>query len=408
MVSPFVERTTSCSGFDFVRAHFQCEENPFSERNPDGYVNLGSAQNHLHTEDLQQRLATAPSQPSDMKYQPFTGKPATKDAVAEFLSTWSARPISSDDLVLGNGLISLLEALAFALLNEEDHVLVPTPVFPALITALSLRTRGRVARVPTYSDNSFRLTPDTIERAIIEHRANGNRVRAILLCSPGNPVGQVFNADELSSFLKIAESHDCVLIVDEVYAASCFEPVDFSSALMLGSDRIFVLGGISKDFGLAGHAAGWLHGLDSDVMTAVRKQSHFFRLPTPVQTLMEHILEPTWRQFFAIKNRIRLTTAFQSCAKRFHVMDVSVTDCQAGLCLWFDLRNRLAAPDIESELSLYRYMLDEHRVHISPGTAFHCVEPGFYRICFSQRSDVLTEGLNRISNALSGIKAETI
>ncbi|MGF1581327.1 MAG: pyridoxal phosphate-dependent aminotransferase [Gemmataceae bacterium] len=403
MLSQFTQKITSCQPkFDFVKAHFQCEQNAYSRLNPNGYVNFGSAQNHLPREDLNRKLQAASLCSEDTKYQPFSGKQDTKEIVAAFLSRMSEHTVSPTNVVLGNGVISLLEALAFAILDEDDSVLVPTPVFPALVTALTFRTKANVSFLNTQPDD-FLVTTEMVRQAIEQHQARGKRLKAILLCSPGNPVGQVFTQSELREIISLAEAANCALIIDEIYAQSCFNGVDFQSALAFDSDNVFVLGGLSKDFGLAGHAVAWLHGLHQQVMIAVNKQAHFYRLPAPVQTLTKSLLDGVWCSEFTRKNRSNLSTTFEVCRERFERMKVPVVPSWAGLCVWFDLRNYLSSPTFDGELNLYQYMLEQHRVHISPGNGFHCTTPGFYRICFTQTTDVLLEGLDRMENALRSL-----
>lgn len=401
-MSPPISSPTrnAASSFDFVAAHFACERNLYSERNPDGYVNFGSAQNFINNDLTQKRLKPLTWSDEDTHYQPFTGTDACKAAIARYLEDLSGTRVVEADVVVGNGIISLLEALTRALLKPDAKVLLPTPVFPGLVKAIALRTQTEVAFLHTEPRDEFRVTPSAVQRAMEEHAADGEQIGAILLCSPGNPVGQSFTSEEIADFLEIAERNDCALIVDEVYATSCFTGQTLQSAVSLGSQRVFVLGGLSKDFGLAGHATGWLHGLDADVMTAVAGQSHFFRLPAPLQRVIETMLERDWREDFITENRAKLTRKYESTKSAFEETGISVTPAEAGLCLWLDLRAHLTTQDKPGELSLYRHLLEKHRVHISPGTGFHCPLPGFFRMCFSQDDGTLAEGLQRIHKSL--------
>ena len=132
-------------------------------------------------------------------------------------------------------------------------------------------------------------------------------IKAVLLCSPGNPIGQVFSAEQIQSFIEIAEEFHVALIVDEIYASSCFDGVDFVSALRWQSENLIVIGGLSKDFGLAGYTTAWACSTNGYIMQAMRKQSHFFRLSAPIQRAIESFLDPTWRVPFLRAGRSALT-----------------------------------------------------------------------------------------------------
>ena len=402
MTSQFTKKISqSKPGFDFVAAHFQCETNRYSTDNPDGFVNLGSAQNYLHSELLGDRLAFVEGHPDDAHYQAFNGTEDCRVSIANYLSSQSGIQVSQDTVVVSNGIISILEALTIALLNEGDSVLIPTPVFPGLIAATSLRVKSKVELMETTAENGFRLTPAALETELNRLRQNGKRVRAILICSPGNPVGHVFTSDELEEFLEVAEMFDCALIVDEVYAGSVFDGDEFVSATSLESGSVFVLGGLSKDYGLAGHATGWLQSTNEKVVKAVAKQSHFFRLPAPIQRIVSAILHPAWREDYLFVHRQKLKEAEQIAREELANAGVPAAASQAGLCLWVDLSAFIDLDNPSAEMELYEELLSEHRIHISPGSGFKSTSRGYFRLCFSQPPEILREGIKRLTAGLN-------
>ena len=389
------------AGFDFVAAHFKCEENRFDKDNPQGYVNFGSAQNFLHHEELQSRLDKSLWEESDSRYQSFRGTSECRNSIATYLESLAGTPIDKDHIVVGNGIISLLEALSIALLDEGDTVLVPTPVFPGLVAALRLRTKARISHLPLDPAEDFRLSPTDLDAAITREVSQGKPVKCVLLCSPGNPVGQVFSDKEIAAFIEITREHNCALIIDEVYASSCFEGTTFHSALSDQAKHVFVLGGLSKDFGLAGYATGWVHGTHERVMKAVKSQAHFYRLPTLVQRCIQSILAPEWRLGFTAINRRLLSRQYEESRDFFTSQGIDVVPAEAGLCLWLDLGNYLSSHDSIGQMQLYEELLETFRVHISPGSSFYCNLPNYFRICFSQDTHTLREGLRRIENGLN-------
>lgn len=401
MTSQFTQSLAQAKpGFDFVAAHFQCEENRYSQFNPNGFVNLGSAQNALHAEMLGERLALSQCYAEDTHYQAFSGTVDCRDAIADYMQSQTDVPVSPSSIVVGNGIISVLEALTIALLNEGESVLIPTPVFPGLVAATSLRVNSKVELMDSRAEDGFRITPEAIEAHLHQLRFEGKNVRAILLCSPGNPVGQVFSKRDLQNFLDVAESFDCELIVDEVYAGSVFDGNEFTSAVSLQSEHVHVLGGLSKDFGLAGYATGWLQTTNQDVVAAVAKQAHFFRLPAPIQRILSSILDPSWRIEYLQLHQKKLTQTEVFARTELDAAGIKSIKAQAGLCLWVDLRDYLTAETVDAELELYQRLLNQHRVHISPGSGFKTSSPGYFRLCFSQPHEVLQEGLKRLISGL--------
>ena len=143
------------------------------------------------------------------------------------------------------------------------------------------------------------------------------------------------------------------------------------------------------------------------MLKALKKQSHYFRLPAPVQQATEVILDPDWRTGFIAANRANLTQAYADTADQLEQIGVKFTTAQSGLVLWLDLRDHLKTDAQAGQFELYQFLLNDHRVHISPGSGFHFTKPGYFRICFSQNKNTLQEGLQRIQQGLRQFRNET-
>ena len=75
--------------------------------------------------------------------------------------------------------------------------------------------------------------------------------------------------------------------------------------------------------------------------------------------------------------------------------------------MWLDLRGELRTATAGGELELYRFLLEEHRVHVSPGSGFHLREHGYFRLCFTQPEATLQEGLQRLVAGLTAFRSKT-
>ena len=193
MFSEFTKRLLkSSNGFDFVAAHFACEKDKFSASNPNGFVNFGSAQNYLGKTEIESRLRSLDWNLADTPYRDFAGTESSRTAVANYLQEISGQSVDANHIVIGNGLISVLEAIGIAILDAGDHVLVTTPVFPGLITALTFRTQANFMSLETSADQQFQLSPFVLREKLEFEFQQDRPVKAVLLCSPGNPIGQVF------------------------------------------------------------------------------------------------------------------------------------------------------------------------------------------------------------------------
>ena len=114
-----------------AEAHFHCMEDPFTGHNPDGYINLGTAEHVLFCQEIHAFLKNAPfAEPEDFQYQCLHGKPETRESVASWLTQKAGRRLDPEKVVLASGTTAILEALGFALCDPGDFVLIPSPCYP--------------------------------------------------------------------------------------------------------------------------------------------------------------------------------------------------------------------------------------------------------------------------------------
>lgn len=391
-----------------VTAHFEAAVDPYHPRsNPNGYVNLGTAQNHL-VWDLLKPIVRAPRPltASDVCYHPLHGMAALRTAVAEFLGRIHRASVDPEDLVMVAGASAALDILAYALCEPGDGIVVPTPYYNGLEVDFGGRAGARIIPAGLSSGDGFALRVDALEAAVRDARRDGVRVRAVALISPNNPTGRVYPMELLTEVAAFAGRHGLALVVDEIYACSVFGKHDFHSALTLPADilppdQIHTVWGFAKDFGLSGLKVGVLHTRHQGVRAAARELAYLAPVSTDTQVLLRDLLvDPPLADGFVAENRQRLSGSYLTASALLRSEGVPRLAADAGLFVWIDLRQWLPEPTFEAEHALWRIIFDQGRVNISPGRVFQCAEPGWFRLCHTVGESTLREGVARIGAAL--------
>jgi aspartate/methionine/tyrosine aminotransferase len=391
-----------------VVAHFEAVADPYHpQRNPNGYVNLGTAQNHLLWDLLEPILcAPRPMVASDVHYHPLYGMAALREAVAQFLGRMHDTAINPDDLVVVSGVSVALDILAYSLCEPGDGIAVPVPYYNGLDADYTGRADCRVIPVRSSSADGFALHVDALEAAVREAHKEGVRVRAVTLVTPNNPLGTVCSAETLAEVARFASRHDLALITDEIYACSVFGDAQFSSSLTIPSgvlppEQVYTTWGFGKDFALSGLRVGVLHTRNPEVRVAARELAYLATVSTDTQALLCRLLsDPEWTDTLLAENRNRLAESYQITSELLGGEGIPHIDAQAGLFVWIDLRQWLAEPTAEAEHALWQTIFKKGGVSISPGTVFHCEEPGWFRLCYAVGETDLREGIRRIGEAL--------
>lgn len=114
-----------------------------------------------------------------------------------------------------NGVGTLVEVVTWALCDEGDGILLPSPYYAGYESDITVRQRARIVSCPLSPDDNFTLTPSHLDDALARAQADGVRVRALILCSPHNPLGRVFPERELQSILAWLRAHPDVHLISD-------------------------------------------------------------------------------------------------------------------------------------------------------------------------------------------------
>jgi len=164
------------------------------------------------------------------------------DLEAEF---GQSLPILITSGVSGGILLSLM-----ALLNPGDEVLLGDPYF--VIYKHAVRLIGGVpVLVDTYPD--FRFPVDRFEEAITP------KTKILVVCSPNNPTGVVLSDDELKQAADLAERHNLILVLDEIYNQLTYDG-PCPAGMKYAPHRTLLLRGFSKSYGMTGWRLGYAAG----------------------------------------------------------------------------------------------------------------------------------------------------
>eukprot|EP00850_Spirogloea_muscicola_P014781 SM000108S14225 [mRNA] locus=s108:371287:374028:+ [translate_table: standard] len=378
-----------------------------AESNPDGCIQLGIADNKVSLDLIESRLlgpssasawaagegcmnlAEMASYPTDS----FGGTAIFRKALASLLMTVAEDrfDVDPEHIVAASGASAILEVLAFILgPSPTDAFLVPAPYY----TGFDLDVAGRpgVKLVPAFlqSADGFCITQQSLEEAYRTARLNGSTVKAIAVTSPANPIGRVLTADELQTLLDFAEDRGLHIISDEIYAGSCFGKPSFTSAAELvppehpHAQHVHIVYGLSKDLGLPGFRVGVLYSRNKEVLARAAKMTRFCAVSSPCQALLAPLLQDQtfWNDYLKEYHQ-RLLARYQIVVEALNKLGVGYVEANAGFFVFVYLRPFLVTSDQAGEEAFFERLLYDLGLFLNPGGAWHCNEPGWFRLCFA-------------------------
>ena len=272
---------------------------------------------------------------------------------------------------------------------------------------LSWRTGVRIIPVECNSSNNFQVTKQALESAYLNAQETGIKIKGLILANPSNPLGTSLDRETLHTLMNFINDKQIHLVCDEIYAATVFaEPGFISVAEMIqemdhvNRDLIHIVYSLSKDMGLPGFRVGVVYSYNDAVVTCARRMSSFGLVSSQTQSFLAAMLSD---QIF-VDNFLKEVS--KRVAKRHLIfteglkeMGVSCLTSNAGLFVLMDLRQMLKDQTFESEMSLWRIIINKVKINISPGSSFHCSEPGWFRVCFANMDeDTLQTALQRMKH----------
>ncbi|KAE8694323.1 1-aminocyclopropane-1-carboxylate synthase [Hibiscus syriacus] len=403
--------------FDGWKAY---EANPFHPVDrPDGVIQMGLAENQLCFDFIEKWLMEHPEASlctaegvnkfkEAALFQDYHGLPEFRQAVAKFMGKVRGDRVKFDPnrIVMSGGANGAHEMVAFCLADPGEAFLIPTPYYPGFDRDLRWRTGVELVPVVCESANDFKITIDALEAAYEKAQEANLRVKGLLITNPSNPLGTFMDKDTLKNIISFINKKNIHLIGDEIYAATVFTEPEFVSISEIieqvecNRDLIHIVYSLSKDMGFPGFRIGIVYSYNDAVMNCARKMSSFGLVSSQTQHLIASMLsDDEFVDDFVDEMKQRLLKRHKYFTWRLEQVGIGSLKSNAGLFIWMDLRKLLKEKTFEAEMELWRVIINDVKLNVSPGSSFHCYEPGWFRVCFANMDDNSMEvALSRIRN----------
>ena len=216
-------------------------------------INMSVGEPDFNTPDA---IKTAAKQAIDdnwSRYSPVPGYLDLREAICEKLRCENGLEYTPAQIVVGNGAKQAVCNTLLALINPGDEVIIPAPYwvsYPDMV----LLADGKPVFVSAPIEQDFKMTPAQLDAAITP------RTRALILCSPSNPTGAVYSAEEMEGLAEVLRRYpDIVVIADEIYEHINYVGAHASIAACPGmKDRCAVINGVSKAYAMTGWRIGFV------------------------------------------------------------------------------------------------------------------------------------------------------
>ncbi|MBN1327476.1 MAG: PatB family C-S lyase [Candidatus Cloacimonetes bacterium] len=283
-----------------------------------------------------------------------------------------------------------------AIISSGDRVLIQTPVYDPFFQAVQDNGGELVVSPLKLVNNHYEIDFTDLEIKL------ANDVKVMLFCSPHNPVGRVWNLQELSRICELCVKNDVLLIADEIHSDLIFEPYRHIPAATISEEikqRIIVLNAPSKTFNIAGLTTSYAVIPSEEIRRKVNEmiEKNHLILGNIFGNLA---LQTAYQQGAQWLDQLLIYLQNNYCFLRDYITReipaVRVIRMEGTYLAWLDFREfGLNDSDLE------KLLVDKAKIGLTPGIQYGQNGSGFMRLNFGCPRNILEQTLIRMKHALS-------
>ena len=333
---------------------------------------------------------------------PIYGYTQYPDSLYDSIIQWLQRrhnwTIQRDWIVMSPGVVPSLNAAVMAYTKPGDGVIVQPPVYFPFFSAAKQTDRKLVQNPLRLEGNRYVIDFDHLEQC-------AKNARLLLLCSPHNPVGRVWEEAELTQLLSIARKHDLFIFSDEIHADLIYSGSQHVSLASIAKQDEHIITAVtpSKTFNIPGLNLSSLIIPNPDARAAINtifEQMHV-SASNPFSIVA---FEAAYRhgEDWLKELLVYLNQTQDHVAKylKQHLPEIQLIKAEGTYLLWLDCR-KLGMNNTQ----LQQFFIEQAAIGLSPGTLFGADEgKGFMRLNIGAPLQTVLTALNRIKHARDNLQ----
>ena len=366
-------------------------------------IGFGAGEPDFPTPDYIVKAATdAASKPANHRYTPTPGLPELRDAIVAKTLRDSNYVITADQVLVTNGGKQAVYESFASIIDPGDEVILPAPYWTTYPECIKLA--GGVS-VEVFADETqnYLVTVEQLEAA------RTPKTKALLFCSPSNPTGSVYSAEQVKAIGQWALANGIWVISDEIYEHLLYDGATAPSLPVLVpemADQTIILNGVAKTYAMTGWRVGWMVGPKDVIKAATNLQSH---LTSNVSNVSQRAaiaaltgdLAAVWEMGVAFDRRRKLIVDLLN-----KIPGVVCPTPTGAFYVYPSVKGVLGKeirgkrPQTSAELATL--ILDEVEVAAVPGEAFG--PSGYLRFSYALGDADIVEGIGRLAKLLGEAK----
>jgi len=363
-------------------------------------IGFGAGEPDFPTPDyIVEAAAAAARVVANHRYTPTPGLPELREAIVAKTKRDSNYEITIDQVLVTNGGKQAVYQAFATIIDPGDEVILPSPFWTTYPEAIKL-AGGKSVEVFADESQNYLVTVEQLEAA------RTPKTKALLFCSPSNPTGSVYSAEQAKAIGEWAVKNNIWIVSDEIYEHLLYDGAKAPSLPVLVpalADTCIIINGVAKTYAMTGWRVGWMIGPKDVIKAATNLQSH----------LTSNVANVSQRAAIAaVTGNLDAVHAMGEAFNRRRKLIVGLLneipgfDCPTPQGAFYvypsvkgalgkTIRGKVASTSAE----LATIILDEVEVAAVPGEAFG--PSGYLRFSYATSDEDIVEGIGRIKKLLT-------
>lgn len=364
-------------------------------------INMSVGEPDFNTPDHIKDAAKRAIDENYSRYSPVPGYADLREAIAEKLRRENGLEYQPSEILVSNGAKQSVCNTIMALVNDGDEVIIPAPYWVSYPQMAKL-AGGVPVIIEAGFAQDFKITPQQLEAAITP------KSRILILCSPSNPTGSVYSAEELEGIAEVVKKHDDLIVIsDEIYEHINYTGRHASIVHVDGmKERTVLVNGVSKAYAMTGWRIGYIAASEWIVKGCNKLQGQYTSGPCSISQKAAVEAYVGSQQCVADMREAfhRRRDLIVSLAKQIPGLEVNVP--QGAFYLFPKCSSFFGKTDgthvVNTSSDLALYLLETAHVATVAGDAFGA--PDCFRMSYATSDDNIREAMARIAKALAALK----
>ena len=323
---------------------------------------------------------------------PVYGYTIVANELFEAYANWWARRydfrMSREDMLYSMGVMPSISSIIRCLTCEGDNIVIQSPVYHVFFYVIEDNNRKVLENPLTYENGEYKIDFDDLDEKL-------SRSKMMILCNPHNPIGKIWQADDLKRIGELCEKHDVILISDEIHCDLTdpglrYNPFETSSCY----ENVITCFSPSKSFNIAGFQSSIVHTKNNGLLEKIKAQMHVDNsdscnvfAATAVMAAyneseewLDELREVLYENKQIVKDYLESELPI-----------IKLVECDATYLLWLDC----SALKVPSKV-LSEFLRTNQGVFLSAGIDFGENGDNFLRLNIACPQELLKEGLGRL------------